>query len=199
MNNYFDKAKVNWNTWTPQDIIFKSNNLVKKLVPQENVLSYKSKNDRDMQMCKLTNGKAFSNSYSNDTWYGRENYRAVHVWIKDMKSEHPIANVDFVDCRSRKDSIGNNRGNIDALIYIQSFHQPWQWKRDQHGNYVRVNNGNPTPLDEGYRICYGGQGDSNPLSYTEFQEILDITESVRRFLIDVIVPFKNGEDIQMVA
>ena len=198
MNNYFNTSNVNWNTWSPQNIIFKSSNATKKLMPQEKVLSYKSKSDRDAQMCKLTNGKQF-NGHGGYSYYGSENYRAVHVWIKDMKSEHPIANVDFVDRRSRKDSIGNNRGNIDALIYIQSFHQPWEWKRDQHGHYTRVSNGNPTPLDEGYRICYGGQGDSNPLSYTEFQEVLDITESVRRFLIDVIVPFKNGEDIQMVA
>tara|TARA_Y100000356_G_scaffold108505_1_gene94866 strand:+ start:641 stop:1240 length:600 start_codon:yes stop_codon:yes gene_type:complete len=199
MNNYFDKAKVNWNTWTPQDIIFKSNSLVKKLVPQENVLSYKSKSDRDVQMCKLTNGKAYTNNYHNSTYHGRENYRAVHVWLKDMKSEYPIANLDFIDYRPRKDSVGNNISCVDALIYIQSFHQPWTWQRDQNGNYVRVSNGNPAPLDEGYRFCYGGQGDSNPMSHIQFQEILDITESVRRFLIDVVVPFRNGEDIGMVA
>ena len=199
MNNYFDKAKVNWNTWTPQDIIFKSNNLVKKLVPQENVLTYKSKSDRDVQMCRLTNGKAYHSNYHNATHYGRENYRAVHVWLKDMKSEYPIANLDFIDYRPRKDSVGNNISCVDALIYIQSFHQPWQWQRDQNGNYVRVSNGNSAPLDEGYRFCYGGQGDSNPMSHTQFQEILDITESVRRFLIDVVIPFRNGEDVGLVA
>ena len=79
------------------------------------------------------------------------------------------------------------------MIYIQSFHQPWEWKRDQNGNYIKVNNANPSPLQEGYRICYGGQGDSNPLSHSEFQEVLDITESVRRFLFEMLIPYRNGE------
>ena len=193
MNNYFNNAQVNWNTWTPQDIIFKSNNIVKQLMPQENVLSYKSKSDRDDQMCKRTNGKAYHNNYSNATYYSRDNYRAVHVWLKDVKLEYPTANVDFIDYTNRTDSVGNAKACIDALIYIQSFHQPWEWKRDQNGNYIKVNNANPSPLEEGYRICYGGQGDSNPLSRAEFQEVLDITESVRRFLFEMLIPYRNGE------
>ena len=193
MNNYFNNAQVNWNTWTPQDIIFKSNNIVKQLMPQENVLSYKSKSDRDDQMCKRTNGKAYHNNYSNATYYSRDNYRAVHVWLKDVKLEYPTANVDFIDYTNRKDSVGNAKACIDVLIYIQSFHQPWEWKRDQKGNYIKVNNANPSPLEEGYRICYGGQGDSNPLSHSEFQEVLDITESVRRFLFEMLIPYRNGE------
>ncbi len=193
MNNYFNNAQVNWNTWTPQDIIFKSNNIVKQLMPQENVLSYKSKSDRDVQMCKLTNGKAYHNNYSNATYYSRDNYRAVHVWLKDVKSEYPTANIDFIDYTNRTDSVGNAKACINVLIYIQSFHQPWEWKRDQNGNYIKVNNANPSPLQEGYRICYGGQGDSNPLSHSEFQEVLDITESVRRFLFEMLIPYRNGE------
>ena len=171
MNNYFNNAQINWNTWTPQDIFFKSNNIVKQLMPQENVLSYKSKSDRDVQMCKLTNGKAYHSNYHNATHYGCENYRAVHVWLKDVKSEYPTANVDFIDYRNRKDSVGNAKACIDALIYIQSFHQPWEWKRNQNGNYTRVRNGNSTPLEEGYRICYGGQGDSNPLSPVSYTHL----------------------------
>ena len=193
MNNYFNNAQVNWNTWTPQDIIFKSNNIVKQLMPQENVLSYKSKSDRDVQMCKLTNGKAYHNNYSNATYYSLDNYRAVHVWLKDVKSEYPTANIDFIDYTNRTDSVGNAKACINVLIYIQSFHQPWEWKRDQNGNYIKVNNANPSPLQEGYRICYGGQGDSNPLSHSEFQEVLDITESVRRFLFEMLIPYRNGE------
>ena len=52
--NYFSTQPINWSLWTPQDIIFKSNQTIKKLMPSENILSYKSKNDRDTQMCKLT-------------------------------------------------------------------------------------------------------------------------------------------------
>ena len=193
MNNYFNNAQVNWNTWTPQDFIFKSNNIIKQLIPQENILSYKSKSDRDQQMCKRTNGKAYHNHYSNATYYSRDNYRAVHVWLKDVKSEYPTANVDFIDYTNRTDSVGNAKACINVLIYIQSFHQPWEWKRDQKGNYIKVNNAHPSPLEEGYRICYGGQGDSNPLSHSEFQEVLDITESVRRFLFEMLIPYRNGE------
>ena len=55
--NYFNKAKVNWNTWSPENIIFKSNQLVKKVLPSESILSWTSKCDRDQKMCKLTGGK----------------------------------------------------------------------------------------------------------------------------------------------
>ena len=47
MNNYFDNAQVRWNLWSPQTIYFKSNNTLKKLIPSENLLSYKSKSERE--------------------------------------------------------------------------------------------------------------------------------------------------------
>ena len=195
--NYFKNAKVNWNTWSPEDIIFKSNNVIKKLMPQENVLSYKSKSDRDAQMCKKTNGKLHTSSWNNGSYHGSENYRAVHVQLKDVKSEFPSANVDFVDCTHRKDSVGNNLGRVNILIYINSFHCEWTWHQGQNGHYTKKRGQNICPLEEGYRICYGGQGDSNSLSYNEFSELLDITESVRRFLFEVLVPHQQG--IELVA
>ena len=197
--NYFNNAKVNWNKWSPKDIIFKSNNVIKKLMPQENVLSYKSKGDRDEQMCKLTNGKLHTSNWGNGTYHGSENYRAVHVQLKDVKSEFPTANVDFVDCTHRKDSVGNNLGRINVLIYIISSHCEWEWKRDQHGHYTKHRGQNICPTEEGYRICYGGQGDANPLSYNEFSEMLDITESIRRFLFEVLIPYQQHKDLELVA
>ena len=190
MNNYFENAQVRWNLWSPQTIYFKSNNMLKKLIPSENLLSYKSKSDRNEQMGKISGGKLMStNRYGsgNYQYYSQTNHHAVHVWLKDMKSGYPSAHIDFVDMRERKNSVGHNLGRLDVLVYINSYHCHWEWHRDINGNYTKKAKSDVAPLEEGYRICYGGQGDSNPLSYTEFNEILDISESVRRFLIDKVV------------
>ena len=62
MKNYFENANVNWSTWSPKNVIFKSNSVVKKLLPSENILSWKSKSDRDLKMCKLTGCKNVSHN-----------------------------------------------------------------------------------------------------------------------------------------
>ena len=71
--NYFSTQPINWGLWSPEDIIFKSNQTIKKLMPSENILSYKSKNDRDVQMCKRTGGQVFTNhrgiTYHNNNKY----------------------------------------------------------------------------------------------------------------------------------
>ena len=189
MNNYFDNAQVRWNLWSPQTIYFKSNNMLKKLIPSENLLSYKSKSDRNEQMGKIKTKKVdlFGTSVGNYQYYSQTNHHAVHVWLKDLKSGYPSAHIDFVDMRERKNSVGHNLGRLDVLVYINSYHCHWEWHRDINGNYTKKAKSDVAPLEEGYRICYGGQGDANPLSYTEFNEILDISESVRRFLIDKVV------------
>ena len=67
-------TNVRWKTWSPNNIIFKSNSLVKKLLPSENILSWKSKGDRDQKMCKMTGCKAIQNStYSGQpyTYYNK--------------------------------------------------------------------------------------------------------------------------------
>ena len=189
MNNYFENAQVRWNLWSPQTIYFKSNNMLKKLIPSENLLSYKSKSDRNEQMGKIKTKKVdlFGTSVGNYQYYSQMNHHAVHVWLKDLKSGYPSAHIDFVDMRERKNSVGHNLGRLDVLVYINSYHCAWEWHRDINGNYTKQAKSDIAPLEEGYRICYGGQGDANPLSYTEFNEILDISESVRRFLIDKVV------------
>ena len=48
-------------------------------------------------------------------------------------------------------------------------------------------------LEEGYRMCYGGQGDANSMRFQEFQELIQITEAVKNFLVECYVPAKNGE------
>ena len=193
MRNYFETQRVNWKTWNPSQIIFKSNQLVKKLMPEENILSWTSKGDRDSKMCKLTGGKA-NVGYQGMTWHGRENYKGVMVQLKDVKSDFPSANIDFIDCTHRKDSVGNNIGSLDVLVYLNSYHAPWEYVRcPQTNNWIRKQNSNVAPLEEGYRICYGGQGDTNSMRFDEFQELIQITEAVKNFLVNVLVPAKNGE------
>ena len=195
--NYFSTQPINWGLWSPEDIIFKSNQTIKKLMPQENVLSYKSKNDRDTQMCKLTGGQLISNSYR--TYHSNNKYKAVHVHLRDIKSDFPNANIDFVYCLERKNSVGHALGGVNALMYLNSYHRQWQWQKDQNGNYKQVFHGDTADVDEGYRFSYGGQGESCPLNYKEFTEMLEITEAIRRFLVEVLIPYKNGEQVRLVA
>lgn len=190
--NYFNKAKVNWNTWSPENIIFKSNQLVKKVLPSESILSWTSKCDRDQKMCKLTGGKHNNQGYHD--YYGAENYKGVMVQLKDMKSEYISANIDFIDQTDRKNSMGENLGSLDVLMYLNSFHARWDWMQcPQTKQWVKKTRSIHTPLEEGYRFCYGGQGDANSMDFEEFQELIQITESIKNFLVEVIVPIKKGE------
>ena len=199
MNNYFETQRVDWKTWSPDQIIFKSNRLVKKLMPEENILSWTSKGDRDTKMCQRTGCKATNHSYNGQpyTYYTKENYKGVMVQLKDVKSEFPSANIDFIDWTNRENSVGNKVGTLDVLVYLNSFHAPWEYVRcPQTNNWTRKQNGNVAPLEEGYRMCYGGQGDANSLSFQEFQELIQITEAIKNFLVEVLIPAKNGELVE---
>ena len=116
------------------------------------------------------------------------------VQLKDMNSDFPSANIDFIDFSPRKDSVGNQMGSLDILVYLNSFHSPYEWIRCPNtNNWTRKANGHVAPIEEGYRMCYGGQGDANSMSFQEFQELIQITEAVKNFLVEVLVPAKNGE------
>jgi len=54
---FFEQSKVNWNRFRPTDIVFKSNAMVKKLVPSENILSYSTKSNRDVEMAQRSGGE----------------------------------------------------------------------------------------------------------------------------------------------
>ena len=197
MQNYFNNAMVRWNTWNPNQIIFKSNKITKMLLPKENILSWTSKGDRDQKMCKKTGCKAVQTSQYNGqpfTYYTKENYKGVMVQLKDLQSPFPSANIDFIDWTDRKDSVGNKMGSLDVLVYLNSFHSPWEWVRcPKTGSYVKKQHPNVAPLEEGYRMCYGGQGDTNNMTFLEFQELIQITESIKNFLTKRVVPFIKGE------
>jgi len=195
MRNYFETQRINWVKYNSTNIIFKSNNLVKKLLPQENALSYKSKTDRDDQMRKNMGGTKYSNG--DHTWYSQDTYKSVHVHLKNLKSEFPTADLEFIDRTPRNDSAGEPVPNVNALVYITSLHRRWDWLRDPNtGQYSMVSKQNVCGVDEGYYIAYGGQGEDSGMKFHEFRELLDISEAVKNFLVEVVVPFKNGTLMQ---
>ena len=196
MKNYFENQRVNWHQFSPKDIIFKSNAITKKLLPEENVMSWKTKDNRHCELAKKTGATPHTNTNwqgSAYQWYSRDSYKAVFVQLTKVKQEFVCANLDFVNYLEKKDSQGNKLGTLDALVYINSWHYRHEWKKDAQGNWVQSPL-SKTPLldDEGYRIAYGGQGDSNYLTHREFLEIIDISEAVRNFLIDEVLPLKRG-------
>ena len=203
MENYFETQRIHWSNFAPENIIFKSNNITKKLMPEDNVMSYKTKTDRDNLMAKKTGAKKVTNNWGH-AYYKATNHVAVHVRLTDVKKDFVSADVDFVDLREKKDSQGGYRSGLDVLVYVQSQHYKYEWKKDANGNWGSVKT-NPNPLsdDEGYLICYGGQGDRNPMTHRDLLEIADISESVRKFLIDRVLPLKRGElvekDLTLVA
>ena len=192
---FFAQSKVNWNRFRPTDLVFKSNAMVKKIVPSKNILSYSTKSDRDVDMAKRSGGTEEQRKHWNGqvfTYYSRDKYRAVHVKLKDLKSPFPSADVDFVDFVPQQDSVGNMFAPINALVYIQSFHQRTHWVKGANGNYTTQKVGKIAQLDEGYRVAYGGQGDSNYMGCDDLEEIAQISRAVKNFLVEVVVPFKEG-------
>jgi hypothetical protein len=196
MQNYFENQKIHWDQFSPKNIIFKSNTITKKLLPEENVMSWKTKESRHTAIAKKTGATPHSNTNWNNqsyTWYSRDSYKAVFVQLTNIKQEFVCANIDFVNYMPKKDSLGGIVAGLDALVYINSFHDNFEWKQQASGNYGKVKvNQTSLPDDEGYRIAYGGQGDSNYLTASEFIEIVDISEAVRMFLIERVLKLKRG-------
>tara|TARA_R110000824_G_scaffold172973_2_gene350961 strand:- start:235 stop:843 length:609 start_codon:yes stop_codon:yes gene_type:complete len=192
MNNYFTTQRVHWYNFSPNDIVFKSNNITKKLMPEENLLSYRTKTDRDTLSAKKSGATVGKNNWGNAKWLNN-NHRAVHVKLTNVKEEYVTADIDFVDVSARKDSLGGLWSMINVLVYINSFHNKHVYQQVR-GNWQRVKT-NPVPLpdEEGYRISYGGQGEGMPMEYRDLIEIADITEAIRKFLIDRVLALKRGE------
>lgn len=199
---FFSQSQVNWNRWKPHDVVFKSNNITKKLVPENNVLSYSSKQDRDAKMCQLLGGKGQTKSHWNGQtyqYYSRDVYRSVQVKLKDLKTDFPTADVDFIDSTPRKNSVGNSLSSVDVLVYIQSFHQQSTWTQNSQGQYFVQKSGKVAPIDEGYRVSYGGQGDSNAMAFEDLEEIAQISRAIKNFLVRFVVPYKNGSLVQDIS
>jgi len=192
---FFEQSKVNWNRFRPTDLVFKSNTMVKKIVPSENILSYSTKQDRDLEMAKRSGGKEERKTSWNGqtyTYYSRDKYRAVHVKLKNLKSPYPSADLEFVDHTPKYDSVGNPFSSIMALVYITSYHQREQWVQGSNGHYTTQKVGKIAQLDEGYRVAYGGQGDSNYMGLDELEEIAQISRAVKNFLVEIVVPYREG-------
>ena len=110
-----------------------------------------------------------------------------------VKQEYVGANLDFINYKPKKNSIGGVVAGLDALVYINSFHDNFEWKKDANGNWTNVKTSTQSLHDhEGYRIAYGGQGDSNYLTHQEWIEIGDISQAVVNFLVERVLPLKNG-------
>lgn len=182
MKNYFENQPVHWDTFSPQDIIFKSNDLTKKLLPPENVLSYKSKRDRDTKVCEKLGGL-------------RDNYKAVNVKLLDVKNEFPYADIDFIDCTPKFDSAHMPYRDRATLVYVSSRHYDRKLQK-VNGKWAIVHtNKTPLPDFEGYQISFGGQGHSTSLTHRNLIEIADISQAIINFLVERILPLKRGSDL----
>jgi hypothetical protein len=192
MKNYFETSQVNWSNFSPKDIIFKRNKITKALLPEENVMSWSSKQNRNYEVAKKGGTPV---QMGGNTHYTNDGLVGVFVQLVDLNTPFPSANIDILDYRPKTNSVGNPIHRMDILMYIRSNHAHWQWKRDAQGHYKRDYDPNTAPLEEGYRIAYGGQGEDNSMSFELFTEVLQIANAVKSFLIDRVVPFKNKEII----
>ena len=68
MKNYFETQRVHWHNFSPENIIFKSNNITKKLMPKENVMSYSTKTDRDDQMAVKSGATLATNQWGHSVY-----------------------------------------------------------------------------------------------------------------------------------
>ena len=199
MNNYFQTQKIHWYRFSPKDIYFKSNHTTKKLMPEENILSYGTKEDRDIYINKLTGGKKHSQqSWNGNThsYYGKENHRAVHVHLKDMKNEFPVASVDFLDYTNK---VGKRRkshlSNFNLMCEINSYHRPFQYVEcPKTKQWIRKYE-SKTPLGdlEGYEWSIGGQGQGWSMNHADHIEYGDINQAICNFLVEMVIPFKDGK------
>jgi hypothetical protein len=199
---FFSQSQVNWNRWQPQDLTFKSNSVTKKLVPEGNLLSYSSKQDRDAKMCRILGGKGETKQHWNGQSYqqwSRDVYRSIQVKLKDLKTDFPTADIDFIDHIPKTNSVGNSISSVDVLVYIQSFHQQFSWTRNSQGHYYSQKTGKIAPINEGYRVSYGGQGDANNMSFEDLEEIAQISRAIKNFLVEVVVAYKNGSLMQDIS
>jgi hypothetical protein len=193
MKNYFETSQVNWSNFSPKDIIFKRNKITKALLPEENTMSWSSKQSRNYEVSKNAGGQPVK--MGNHTYYTNDGLVGVFVQLTNLNTPFPDANIDILDYRPKTNSIGHKLNRMDILMYVRSNHAHWQWKQDTQGNYVRDYDPNTAPLEEGYRIAYGGQGEDNAMPFELFTEVLQIANAVKSFLIDRVVPFKNKEII----
>ena len=98
-------------------------------------------------MCERTGCKSVqTNQFGGQpyTYYTKDNYKGIMVQLTDVKSDFPSANIDFIDWTERKDSVGNKKGSLDILVYLNSYHSNFTWdKCPQTGRWIRKNIGNP--------------------------------------------------------
>ena len=167
MNNYFANQRIHWSRWSPEDIYFKRNILVKKANAHNevNVISYNSKG-------------AFQEEYD----------KGVFIHVKDIKSEFPTAHINLWNKLPAKDCQWTNN-----LAYLTSRHYSFEWVKDPTTPYGWANkkvNQTPLPDYEGYRFDLGGTASLG--TPQQMQEQIDILNAIHRFFMERILPAKRG-------
>lgn len=176
---HFESAqgRINWNSFTPNDIYFKSNLLTKGMDDEINIISYKNKGD----------------------FYGKHDF-GVFVKLNNTREAFPHAEINIYDRRPIRTQNQNSRfyyrRHFDNLVYLYSTHQAKEWKRDANGDWVSVEVGDPKPNLEGYAIEFHNFSAENERSC---QEQIDIVMEVRYFLATRILGNKQKKELTMVA
>ena len=169
MNNYFATQKIHWFNFSPDDIYFKRNILVKKANAHNevNIISYNSKG-------------AFKDTYD----------KGVFIHLKDIKSEFPTAHINVLN----KQKIVNGYGQwIDNLHYLNSRHYQFEWVKDPHSQYgwmTKKVNQTPLPDAQGYGFELGGTAIMGVPA--EMQEQIDILHAIHNFFLNRVLPAKRG-------
>jgi len=174
---YFEQQNIQWNNFNPNNIFFKKGILTKGLESELNLISYKTK-----------------------TEYYKDYEVGVFVQLVNTKEEFPNAHINF-HCKNPTQGITHAQQlvhghRIDNLVYLYSHHLNSRWGRDAQGNWKRIFEGDPKPLDEGYGIEMHNMTASCPRS---FQEQIQIVLAVRKCLVELVLPHNEKKMLTKVA
>ena len=78
MKNYFENQRVNWHQFSPKEIIFKSNAITKKLLPEVNIMSWNNKDSRHRAIAEKTGSTAHTYTHWQEKpyqWSSRVSYK----------------------------------------------------------------------------------------------------------------------------
>lgn len=178
-NRYFKMARVKWNQFEPKDIYFKRNLLTRQLDEEINVIGWKNKT-------------SFMEEYSH----------GIFVSMSGTKGEFPNMEINIYD---RRDGVNHNghshkmHNYANNLVYINSHHYEYDWVRDPNSSYgwlQKKKNAVPFADDEAYFLDFHNMMASSPRI---MQEQIDIVFSVRKYVIDRILPTKRKKALTKVA
>jgi|11BtaG_2_1085332.scaffolds.fasta_scaffold48067_2 hypothetical protein len=127
-------------------------------------------------------------SWKTKTEFYKNYEKGVFVQFVNTKDDYPTAHINFHKKESDR--------NIDNLVYLYSHHQAYQFQRNAQGSWVSVPKGSAKSIDEGYGIEMFSMTSRTPI---EFQEQIQIVLSVRKCLVDMILPHNQKKMLTRVA